>query len=177
MLSIGTPFLPSDSAKCIEVVLPVGCVNGCVLNRVAAVDHLPVADIDADMADRTSAVVSPGKEDNVTWLCICGADRGTDIIDALRGTSSHVVDAGIGKYIGNKAAAVKAGGGRTAAPDIRHTKIFFCFMNESRKLRIAESIYISRKFRYDTAARQCAGTNSQIKIGVIVISFIKKFDM
>ncbi len=50
--------------------LPVGRVDGCVLNGIAAVDHDPITNVDADVR-HTGGVIRPDEEDEITGLCIC----------------------------------------------------------------------------------------------------------
>ena len=63
--SVFTHFVPPlvlfDSAKTKEVVLPVGRIDAGIRNRITAVDHHAVADIDANVR-RTNGVVSFSKK-------------------------------------------------------------------------------------------------------------------
>ena len=52
------------------MALPVGRVDACVTDRIAAVDHCPVAAVNPHMAHRPGRIVSPGKKDNVPRLCV-----------------------------------------------------------------------------------------------------------
>ena len=49
--------------------LPIGRVDGCVLNGIAAVDHDAITNVDADVG-HTGGVIRPDKEDEITGLCI-----------------------------------------------------------------------------------------------------------
>ena len=51
------------------MLLPVGSIDGCVLNGIAAVDHDPIPDVDADVG-HAGGVIRPDKEDEITGLCI-----------------------------------------------------------------------------------------------------------
>ena len=51
------------------MLLPVGRVDGCVLNGIAAVDHDPIADINADVG-YAGGVIRPDEKDEITGLCI-----------------------------------------------------------------------------------------------------------
>ena len=43
------------------MLLPVGRVDGCVLNGIAAVDHDPITDVNADVG-HTGGVIRPTKK-------------------------------------------------------------------------------------------------------------------
>ena len=45
------------------MLLPIGRVDGCVLNGVAAVDHDPITDVNADVG-HTGGVIRPNDMDN-----------------------------------------------------------------------------------------------------------------
>ena len=49
--------------------LPVGRIDGCILNGIAAVNHDSITDVDADMG-HTGGVIRPDEEDEITGLCI-----------------------------------------------------------------------------------------------------------
>ena len=49
--------------------LPVGRVDGCVLNGIAAVDHDPITNVDADVG-HAGGVIRSNKKDEITGLCI-----------------------------------------------------------------------------------------------------------
>ena len=51
------------------MLLPVERVDGCVLNGIAAVDHDPITNVDADVR-HTGGVIRSNKEDKITGLCI-----------------------------------------------------------------------------------------------------------
>ena len=51
------------------MLLPIGRVDGCVLNGVAAVDHDPITDVNADVG-HTGGVIRPDEKDKITGLCI-----------------------------------------------------------------------------------------------------------
>ncbi len=51
------------------MLLPVGRVDGCVLNGVTAVDHDPITDINTDVG-HTGGVIRSDEEDEITGLCI-----------------------------------------------------------------------------------------------------------
>ena len=62
-------LLIGGSSEGVEMLLPVGRVDGCVLNGVAAVDHDPITDVNADVG-HTGGVIRSDKEDEITGLCI-----------------------------------------------------------------------------------------------------------
>ena len=49
--------------------LPVGRVDGRVLNGVAAVDHDPITDVDTDVG-HAGGVIRSDEKDEITGLCI-----------------------------------------------------------------------------------------------------------
>ena len=51
------------------MLLPIGRVDGCVLNGIAAVDHDSITNINADVG-HAGGVIRPDKEDEITGLCI-----------------------------------------------------------------------------------------------------------
>ena len=89
MASIALPPLIRNSSIAVEVLLPVGRVDRCIGNRVSAVDHHAVADIDTDMAG-SRCVVSSLEENQVTGLCLTGPDNGTVIHQTASRQAAHV---------------------------------------------------------------------------------------
>ena len=51
------------------MLLPIGRVDRCVLNGIAAVEHDPITDVDADVR-HAGGVIRPDKEDEITGLGI-----------------------------------------------------------------------------------------------------------
>lgn len=51
------------------MLLPIGRVDGCVLNGIAAVDHDPITDVNADVR-HAGGVIRPNEKDEITGLCI-----------------------------------------------------------------------------------------------------------
>ena len=51
------------------MLLPVGRVDGCVLNGIAAVDHDPITDVNADMG-HAGCVIRSDEKDEITGLGI-----------------------------------------------------------------------------------------------------------
>ena len=62
-------LLIGGSSEGVEMLLPVGRVDGCVLNGVAAVDHDPITNVDADVG-HAGGVIRPDEKDEITGLCI-----------------------------------------------------------------------------------------------------------
>ena len=62
-------LLIGGSSEGVEMLLPIGRVDGCVLNGIAAVDHDPITDINADVR-HTGGVIRPDEKDKITGLCI-----------------------------------------------------------------------------------------------------------
>jgi hypothetical protein len=59
--------------------LPIGSVDGRVLNGIAAVQHDSIPDINAYMGNAGSVVCS-GEEDEITGLRICSGNGSADIV-------------------------------------------------------------------------------------------------
>ena len=55
-------LLIGGSSEGVEMLLPVGRVDGCVLNGIAAVDHDPITDVNADVR-HAGGVIRSDKED------------------------------------------------------------------------------------------------------------------
>ena len=62
------------------MLLPIACVNACVLDGVSAVDHHSVADVDANMRS-TGRIIGSLEEDQITGLGICRRYRSADVAD------------------------------------------------------------------------------------------------
>ena len=62
-------LLIGGSSEGVEMLLPVGRIDGCVLNGVAAVDHDPITNIDANVG-HAGGIIRPDKEDEITGLGI-----------------------------------------------------------------------------------------------------------
>lgn len=54
-----------QSAKCVEMALPVWCVNGRVFDGIACMDHLTIAGIDTNMGYRIAGIVCTCEKDNI----------------------------------------------------------------------------------------------------------------
>ena len=62
-------LLIGGSSEGVEMRLPVGRIDGCVLNGIAAVDHDPITDVNADVG-HTGGVIRSDEKDEITGLCI-----------------------------------------------------------------------------------------------------------
>lgn len=82
--------------------LPIGSVDGRILNGIAAVEHYTVTDINADMRNAGS-IVCTDKEDKIARLCVAAGDRSTNIVKPLSAQPSGVDQPTIGKNIRDKA--------------------------------------------------------------------------
>ena len=51
------------------MLLPVGRIDGCVLNGIAAVDHDAITDINTDVG-HTGGVIRSDEKDEITGLCV-----------------------------------------------------------------------------------------------------------
>ena len=71
------------------MVLPVGCIDGRVLDRLAAVDHHAVTDIDGHMGG-SRGVIGALEEDQVSGLGFASGDDGADVFQAIRSKSPDV---------------------------------------------------------------------------------------
>ena len=90
--------------------LPVGGIDTRVLDRVAAVDHHAVADIDGHMGS-SRGVISALEEDQVSGLSFASRDDGADVFQSIRRQSSNIPS--VSAVVDNpadKTGAVKARG-------------------------------------------------------------------
>ena len=62
-------LLIGGSSEGVEMLLPVGRIDGCVLNGIAAVDHDPITNVDADVR-HAGGVIRPDEKDEITGLGI-----------------------------------------------------------------------------------------------------------
>lgn len=82
--------------------LPIGSVDGRILNGIAAVEHYTVTDINADMRNAGS-IVCADKEDKIARLRVAVGNRGTDIVKPLSAKPPGVDQPAIGEDIRDKA--------------------------------------------------------------------------
>ena len=62
-------LLIGGSSEGVEMLLPIGRVDRCVLNGIAAVDHDAITNVDADVR-HAGGVIRPDEKDKITGLCI-----------------------------------------------------------------------------------------------------------
>lgn len=99
------------------MLLPVGRVDGCVGNRVAAVNHHAVADINANVAC-TRGVISILEENQIAGPCITRPDDFAVVSEPFGGRAPYIpAVAAVVNDIADKAGAVKAGRWGRAAPE------------------------------------------------------------
>ena len=89
--------------------LPVGSVDGCVLDGIAAVQHHIVAHIDAHMGN-ARCVVCADKEDKIPRLHIGAGNRRTDIVKSLRTQPPGVDKSAVCEDIADESRTVKGSG-------------------------------------------------------------------
>ena len=107
------PSVVRRPAVGIKVRLPVACIQVGILDRVAAVQHHPVAHIDAHMG-YAAGVVSAHKKHQVTGLGI--GYRGGNVVEPLGAQPPGVAQAAVGQHIADEAAAIERSAGAAAAP-------------------------------------------------------------
>ena len=91
------------------MLLPVGRVDGCVGNRVAAVNHHAVADINANVAC-TRGVISILEENQIAGPCITRPDDFAVVSEPFGGRAPYIpAVAAVVNDVADKAGAVKAG--------------------------------------------------------------------
>ena len=139
-------LLIGRSSVGVKMVLPIGRCNGCVLDRISAVQHDLISHINTHMRN-AGGIVCADKEHQITGLRI--RNGGTDVIKPLRTKPSRIAQSAVGQHIGNKAGAVKGCAGIAAAPNIWVADILFCFGQKRGKGGIIQifcrDIIISRR--------------------------------
>ena len=71
------------------MLLPIACVDACILDRISTVDHHPIAYIDAHMGS-TGGIVSALEEYQITGSGICGRYCCTDMAKAVCTKSADI---------------------------------------------------------------------------------------
>ena len=110
----------------------------CKDKTLSPMQHHGIAHINADMGN-AGGVVGADKKYKVAGLGLLRGNRGTDIAKALCAQPSHVPSAVI-DYPAHKAAAIKAGAGRAAAPHIWITHILFRLGHHCGKGGVLQSL-------------------------------------
>ena len=144
------------------MLLPVGRVDGCVGNRVAAVNHHAVADINANVTC-TRGVIGFLEENQVAGPCITRPDDFAVVSESFGGRSPHIpAVAAVVNDIADKAGAVKAGRWGRAAPDIRIAEIFLCFTDHVGKALVGQRLAGNIVFQIVTACRNIGIVGKEI---------------
>ena len=118
---------------------PVVRLNGSIGNWVAAVNHHPVADINAHMGCATG-VVGFLEEDQVSGLCLTLRDNVAFSHQTVGRLPAYIpAIAAVVDDPAYKTGAVKTGTRRAAAPNIGITEIFLCFGNHLPEFFIRQS--------------------------------------
>ena len=114
--SIAIPPLISDSAEAVKMLLPVIRFDRSVRNRVSAVDHHTIADINTNVRC-TGGIISALEENQISRLGRAFRDNIAYAHQTVCGQSSNTPTvAAVIDYIGNKPGAVEGGGRAAAAP-------------------------------------------------------------
>ncbi len=71
------------------MALPVTCIDICVRDRVPAVDHHSIADINADMRS-ACGLIGPFKEDQIAGSGIGRRNTSADIQQSLGAEAAHI---------------------------------------------------------------------------------------
>ena len=99
--------------------LPVACIQICILDGIATVDHHPVPHIDATVG-HARRVIGADKEHQIAGLWIAG--RGKDVIEPLGPQAAHMPAAVI-DHPGHEAGAIKGRGRTGASPPVSYTHL------------------------------------------------------
>ena len=121
------PSVVRRSAVCVEMGLPVACVQVGILDGVTAMQHHPVADINAHMG-HAAGIVGAHEEHQIAGLGV--GYWGRDIVEPLGAQPPGIAQAAVGQHITDKAAAIERSAGAAAAPHIGITQVFFRLGNE-----------------------------------------------
>ena len=119
------------------MLLPVGRIDRCKLDRISAVQHDSIPDIDANVGD-TGRVVCSNEEDEIAGFCICLGNRRADIVKPLRTEPPGIYKSAVCENPAHKAGAVKGRVGIGTAPHIRIAEILFRLGNQRRKLLVVQ---------------------------------------
>ena len=101
--------------------LPVTCVQVGILDGIAAMQHHPVAHIDAYMG-HAGCVVGAHEEHQITGLGV--GYRGGNVVEPLGAQPPGIAQATVGQHITDKAAAIERSAGAAATPHIGITQVF-----------------------------------------------------
>ena len=110
----------------------IACVNICILDGVAAVQHFSTAHIDTHMGN-ARCIVSADEKDQVAGSCVGRRYRGGNIVESLGSQPGRIADAALRQRPGYEAGAIKRSVRIAAAPDIRIANVLLRLGNERRK--------------------------------------------
>ena len=96
--------------------LPVACVDICILDGVAAVQHFSAAHIDTHMGN-ARRIVSADEKDQVAGPCVGRGYRGGNIVEPLGSQPARIADAALRQHPGHEAGAIKRSVWIAAAPE------------------------------------------------------------
>ena len=88
------------------MLLPIGRVDGCVLNGVAAVDHDAITNVDADVR-HTGGVIRSDEKDEITGLGIRLRDRRTDVVKPLCAEPPGIHKTAVRENVADKTGAIE----------------------------------------------------------------------
>lgn len=121
------------------MLLPGIRFDRSVGNRVSAVDHHTIADINTNVRC-TRGIISALEENQISRLGRAFRDNVAYAHQTVCSQSSNTPTvAAVIDYIGNKPGAVKGGRRAAAAPHIRVSQIFLCFPNHIGKSCVRQS--------------------------------------
>ena len=93
--------------------LPIAAVQVGIGDRISAMDHHGIADVDSHMANARS-IVCPDEKHKVARLRV--GNRGGNIVKPLCAQSARIAHAAVCQHPAHEAGAVKGGGRAAAAP-------------------------------------------------------------
>ena len=77
----------------VKVIVPVICIYAGVLDRISAMDHPLISNINADVRHGQRGAVRSGKENQVAGFRLRSGNRSADVIKSLRSKASDVPSA------------------------------------------------------------------------------------
>ena len=107
------PSVVVRPAVCVEMGLPIVRIQVGILDRVAAVQHHPVADINAHMG-YAAGIVSAHEEHQIAGLGI--GYWGGNVVEPLGAQPPGIAQAAVGQHITDEAAAIERSARTAAAP-------------------------------------------------------------
>lgn len=111
------------------MLLPVGRVDAADFHGIAAMNHLPISQIDADMGG-SAGIVGSLEEDQVAGSCLgCGYDAALPPPAFCGKPSKAETSAAVVDHIRHKAGAVETAGA-VPSPNIGCTQVLLCLGNQ-----------------------------------------------